>query len=688
MPSLFSRARTNSSTNRKNLPPPGDKFVLSPFDEFGRVSSRLSNRSKKEKKTKEISKRGKILSPGQQDSEDPPEQVFPDGAFLPLNLERPRNAETTPEHSKEHDYSFLSYERHVVLGIEQVERLVEVVSEELETRGGITTPFIFTTAGLDISSSGIKRLIRTFLNTCEPNSGQNAESKWREEARFVGPYELAMCLRWGLARVIRSVGGQDIRGLVSWEHYLHFRDSERGEQPSNHFIVPQLILICFLILALGYPPSHFATCFLPPLPPLLQIIIVRLLSLLARLTANSTSSGHTPPTLSPLFGPLFFGLGPATLAFHHTYTHYLWAVNAMEHIILAFIRWQDAPRVGTSGIPGTPSPSAASLGVPVRLKEWIKGYPAMLPFLENKKPQPRRGSRTVRVVSVRRNVRMYSPDLVKTASTWAHRSPGTGVNNGLANSKEWERIAPSTLKLQPRYSEAYKKRMDMPPNFHPDAAAGAILGVNLASSTSSYKSDASSSTGTSTLPEADYFGLGVRGNEDRFRSLTDLKWGEFESMGFSELGDNKKLQFDLTESARLVMSLLIFSKLLLTFYNPQERTAKRQSLSWNDFSSSGFSRMDAPLTATLQFSTPFANQISSWPSQSAGINKKIKKTQKSLPAFGWDTEPVMGAEEVIEEAFLDVFCDLIYGGGWMDLERGEMLDRDCNWALVSKKRIC
>ena len=295
-------------------------------------------------------------------------------------------------------------------------------------------------------------------------------------------------------------------------------------------------------------------------------MIVRLLSLLARLTANSTSSGHTPPTLSPLFGPLFFGLGPATLAFHHTYTHYLWAVNAMEHVILAFIRWQDAPRVA-SGSPGLPSPSAASLGVPVRLKEWIKGYPAMLPFLENKKPQPRRGSRTVRVVSVRRNVRMYSPDLVKTASTWAHRPPGSGVNNGLANSKEWERIAPASLKLQPRYSEAYKKRMDMPPNFHPDTAPGAILGMSLSSSTSSYRSNASSSTGTSTLPEPDYFGLGVRENEDRFRSLTDLKWGEFESMGFSELGDNKKLQFDLTESARLVciFSFISFHSFLLTF---------------------------------------------------------------------------------------------------------------------------
>jgi hypothetical protein len=232
MPSLFSRVRTTSSI-KKNFPPSEDNLIFNSLDEFGRASSRLSDRtfgspSKKNKKANESSKRGK-LAPLR--DETAPESVFPDGAFLPLNLERPRNNEPTAEHSKEHDYSYLSYERHVVLGIDQVERLVDVISEELETRGGIATPFIFSTNGLDISSSAIKRLIRTFLNTCQPNCGQMAESLWREEAKYVGPYELAMCLRWGLARVIRSVGGQDVRGLVSWEHYIRFRDSEAGEQP-------------------------------------------------------------------------------------------------------------------------------------------------------------------------------------------------------------------------------------------------------------------------------------------------------------------------------------------------------------------------------------------------------------------------------------------------------------------------
>lgn len=48
----------------------------------------------------------------------------------------------------------------------------------------------------------------------------------------------------------------------------------------------------------------------------------------------------------------------------------------------------------------------------------------------------------------------------------------------------------------------------------------------------------------------------------------------------------------------------------------------------------------------------------------------------------------MGSEEMIEEAFMNVFCDLVYGGGWMDIERGEETDRECNWALVIPLCCC
>lgn len=420
--------------------------------------------------------------------------------------------------------------------------------------------------------------------------------------------------------------------------------------------------------------------------PILQSLLVGLFELISRFTAHSASSGHTPPTLSPLFGPLLFGLGPSTLAFHHVYVHYLRAASATEHLILAFIRWQDAP-----GVEGS---SSAALGVPARLKAWIKGYPAMLPVINPlERPQPRRGARTIRVVSVRRNVRMYSTDLVKTAVSWGlrPRGPTSPSDRSFATSKEWDRISPPTLKLAPRYSDSFRKRMDLPSNFHPDMGSGSS--TSTISSAPSLSSSISTSSTTSSLFDDKEPGLhiGSRTPEDRFRSLTDLKWGEFESLGFGGLSDTKKLEFDLTESARAVSTAsfryrpLCIDRLCLIcsmYTRFQARSAKRATLSWQDFSSAGFSRTDDPLSATLQFSSPVATQISSWPAQSQELHRKLKKTQKALPSFGWDTEPVMGTEEVIEEAFIDVFCDLIYGGGWMDVERVEEANRECNWALV------
>lgn len=238
MPSLFSRSRTTSTPNKKqSLSSLSDPPAT--LDEFGRVSSKLSAISirspspapqKDKKKAKESEKRLKThgSSRDRLEYDDPPS--LPDGAFLSLNLERPPNQSGTDEKPSQ-DYGYLSYERHVVLGVEQAARLVIVVSDELGARGGITTPFIFSTTALDISSTAIKRLIRAFLNTCTNINGQaaaEAETKWRDEARFAGPYELGMCLRWGLARVVRFVGGHDVRGLISWDHYLEFRDSETG----------------------------------------------------------------------------------------------------------------------------------------------------------------------------------------------------------------------------------------------------------------------------------------------------------------------------------------------------------------------------------------------------------------------------------------------------------------------------
>lgn len=189
MPSLFSRARTNSKA----------QSLLSSHnasDEFGRTAPS-------------------------------PVPSLADGAFLPLCLEL-RQKEQTP---RSNDYGFLSYERHVILAPEQLARLVHVVVNELSSRGGITTPFIFSTTALDVSYSSIKRLVRAFLDTCDMRSSlsaEKAEAKWKDEARFAGLHELGICLRWGLARVSRINRGQEIRGLIPWDHYVRFRESEAG----------------------------------------------------------------------------------------------------------------------------------------------------------------------------------------------------------------------------------------------------------------------------------------------------------------------------------------------------------------------------------------------------------------------------------------------------------------------------
>lgn len=222
MPSIFSRSRTTSTPKK-----PAQDVAT---DEFGRVTSRGSTKGASPASTKKDKKKDKSRSKGQPAEPEVPEFAVPDGSFLPLNLD-PQRYEPGEEPSQERrqllDYGYLSYQRHVVLGLEEVARLVDVVGNELGTRG-LTTPFIFSSLALDISSSAVKRLIDAFLKTCSGHYSPEAERLWREEARLAGPHELGMCLRWGLARIVRIVGGQEVRGLLSYAAYLEWSQAEAG----------------------------------------------------------------------------------------------------------------------------------------------------------------------------------------------------------------------------------------------------------------------------------------------------------------------------------------------------------------------------------------------------------------------------------------------------------------------------
>jgi hypothetical protein len=97
---------------------------------------------------------------------------------------------------------------------------------------------------------------------------------------------------------------------------------------------------------------------------------------------------------------------------------------------------------------------------------------------------PSRSPHDTRGQRVRRNVRMYTADLVKSGASWVIPPPSgvTDLPNPFARSRDRERVASPTLKLMPRNADIFKKRMDLPPNFHPHTGV-ASSNASIASST-------------------------------------------------------------------------------------------------------------------------------------------------------------------------------------------------------------
>ena len=244
--------------------------------------------------------------------------------------------------------------------------------------------------------------------------------------------------------------------------------------------------------------------------------------------------------------------------FHATYASYLRGANGTEHLLLAFVRAQIHEHHG----PNSPSPP------PRRLVSWVAGYPQTLPPLEEYERQ-RKGVKCVRALSVRRNTRMYDADLVRSAVGWMAGPAGVAVRN----SREWGRVAPEVKRagsssgggsgdrMDARYSDVYRKRMDLPPSFFPQVST--LVPVSSSALSTPSSSTSSSASGTTNSTKASSFleefelglsGLGLAGKgseESKFRSLTDMRWGQFENAGFGD-GYEEKLKFDLNESARTV----------------------------------------------------------------------------------------------------------------------------------------
>ena len=151
---------------------------------------------------------------------------------------------------------------------------VRTVTDELGTCGP-TTPFLYSSLALNISSSRVHRLIQVFLCTCVSFPAPDVEYTWGEEVRFAAPSELAMWLRWGLARVLRVSGANAVHGLISWDMYVEWNESDSYKRfgdliaPSNSFYVDHhqgSLLPCpphSPPVVLRTHPSHCFTSFRP-----------------------------------------------------------------------------------------------------------------------------------------------------------------------------------------------------------------------------------------------------------------------------------------------------------------------------------------------------------------------------------------------------------------------------------------
>jgi hypothetical protein len=138
MPSIFTRSRTASSAAKSLKSNNGD--LLPPLppkdapDELGRVTSRGSvapSPTPKKDKKKETKAAARLRTQSSPQEADTP--TIPDGSFLPFSLAPQENLDEPRPHLQK--YGYLSYQSEVVLGLEEVTRLVEVISDELSQRG-------------------------------------------------------------------------------------------------------------------------------------------------------------------------------------------------------------------------------------------------------------------------------------------------------------------------------------------------------------------------------------------------------------------------------------------------------------------------------------------------------------------------------------------------------------------------
>ncbi|WWC73405.1 uncharacterized protein I206_107372 [Kwoniella pini CBS 10737] len=678
MPSIFSRTATTPKKGKLPPTPPVSRFgSQSPekrgasisggkeyevgVGEFGTIPGGIS----KTLPNRPVPPLTPPHSPPDHDASPP--LLPPKSTFLPTHINPYTTSTNSVDSFSYHSdqvtglrhYGFLAeIGNRSVLGLREVGHVLELISIEL-IRRGLTIPMLFSNQALELNQTRTKMLIQAYLDTLSSSSNIKYQA-FKQDVKFAKEHELAWLLRWALSRVTRMKEGtkEICHGVLEWEVYEEWRGRER---------------------AAGYPTDAFPFLALIVPNDVYNLIITPLLHLLSRFAAHSHLSGLTPHALSSLFAPLLFDIPTSSTAME-AHTAFVQAASATEHLLLAYIR-------STS-----PKGSLGLADLPHRLKEWVTGYPAMVPSDgELARGGPRKGARVVRCEAASRVVRAYSKDLLAAAESWVSDLPTEQKWNA------WDRVIWTARRgdmSRPKFSQSYRRRMMVKENLPLLASS-----IGDGSRPISYGSATKPALKNGSIRSRRGRSIGTAGEESddsdgRFSSLAGKEWSMFEEGGFDapSLAHGKKenkedirnrLQFDLTESAKNSVS------------------ERRRTMDWSEFASpsGGFNRTDNVLDVSLTFAQPIEKEITDWPKERDELRRRLHKSQKDSVPFNYDTTPRLGVQAFpdssvngsidekgrvyLEEAFVDCWADLIVGCGWVDRE--ELTFRESNWAIIEYK---
>ncbi|BGP12621.1 hypothetical protein JCM10213_008758 [Rhodosporidiobolus nylandii] len=355
-------------------------------------------------------------------------------------------------------YGYAPLSTTLELSIVNVEEIVARCSQEIRQRG-LDTPLIMSSMALDLSLEGVCSLIRSYLDSPQT---------WAHDLTLSSPLSVGAFLKWGLGRLVNDRGA---RGFVSWDLYSDFKTAER---------------------ATGYQPKSCTVHLISRLSAANGRLLAALLSLFSSLAAHAPANGMPPRKLAALFSPYVFGLADDR-TFDETYEEWQRATDAFEHIILAFIRDQQADEP-----------------LPTFLERFVVGYPATLNVSckPGEPPKVPKGARIEEVTRFKRLTRFHSRNLIQQSRTWE-----------IPHSANWKLFFDHTNPSStPVYTASYRHLLNIRSN-HGLADDGDLVDD---------------------------------GEMQKHKTMVEKEWSKFGDIGFADV-DSKRLEFDLTEGERPVL---------------------------------------------------------------------------------------------------------------------------------------